>query len=117
MVQIVEFMQNKKKKQNVKPVFDPVIPSKIMERKECRDLDFLVLSIVGPKRTGKSFLINIMIHYLNSLQVRVILNSNNYYRVQLKTKLKDKDAFAHTNIHSDNFTWVFTVKVKSDVTR
>lgn len=67
MVLITEFEQDKKER-NVKPVFHSANLSAIINYKKCRGLNFLVLSIVGAKRTGKSFLANLMVCYLKFLE-------------------------------------------------
>ena len=52
---------------NIRPMFDAEKVTQIFSRPECQDIPFLVVSINGTKNSGKSFLCNLMICFLENL--------------------------------------------------
>lgn len=66
MVPIAKF-NNRHADGTVMPEFSTDHFTSIIDNEKCKDLEYLVLSIVGPRGTGKSFLMNLMICFLNFL--------------------------------------------------
>ena len=65
MTSILTFEQTEDKK--VRPVLNDKAIIEILSQPQCKDIPFLVISINGIKRSGKSFLCNLIICYLRYL--------------------------------------------------
>ena len=65
MVPILGFEEKEDKK--VHPFFNDKAITDFFSRPECKNTPFLVISVNGVKRSGKSFLCNLIICYLRHI--------------------------------------------------
>ena len=53
--------------ENIQPIFNDELFAEIFRQPDCQDIPFLVVSVEGAVRSGKSFLCNLMVCYLRNL--------------------------------------------------
>ena len=69
MTQILGFdSTNNKNTNSCKPWLKEQAIEGIINQRSCQKLPILIVSISGPKRTGKSFLLNTFLCYLQALE-------------------------------------------------
>ena len=46
---------------------------KVLKHPDCRDLPVVVICLVGPFRTGKSFFLNLFLHYIERHKLKILM--------------------------------------------
>ena len=68
--EVTKIAEQKKTAEKTTLVLNTEALQKVLKNPDCRDLPVVVICLVGPFRTGKSFFLNLFLHYVCNYKVR-----------------------------------------------